>query len=423
MRTKTYIAIALLLVGSSWAVAQEQPTPTQDPIGPLEQPIQQAPTATTQDALQPVAQPPAAATQDALQPVAQPPAATTQDALQPVAQPPAAATQDALQPVEQAPTTVAQEPVPAKRNTYLPAQESYNVFVLGDSLAGGLFAGMQRLTVGDKEIDVDGRFKEDSGIARPEFYDWNEAIPKILESNKVDIAVVLIGTNDAQAMTDGVERLEFGTPQWTALYSREADRLINTAKQGGAAVYWVSLPPMQAPSYNASITEIAAIQKRQAEAASIKYVDVRPELTEPDGKMMIRGPDDTGALRKIRDNDGIHFMKVGNNKLAKMILDVLRVDIANARTNTPEEVVVAPIIEDATGKTESGQIPPETMAPDGSMPVESGKSDAADNGKTDLALKGAITQPPPENPAAKFFRTGEAPPPVAGRFDDFSYTE
>ena len=45
------------------------------------------------------------------------------------------------------------------------------------------------------------------------------------------------------------------------------------------------------------------------------------------------------------------------------------------------------------------------------------------DGKTDLALKGAITQPPPESPAARFFRTGEAPPPVAGRFDDFSYTE
>ena len=222
-------------------------------------------------------------------------------------------------------------PAPVKRNTYLPAQDSYDVFVLGDSLAGGLYAGMERLTIGDKEVKVGGRFKEDSGIARPEFYDWNDAIPKILESNKVDIAVILIGTNDAQPMTDGVERLEFGTPQWTALYSREIDRLINTAKQGGAAVYLVSLPPMQAPSYNASITEIAAIQKRQAEAASIKYVDVRPQLTDPDGKMMIRGPDDTGDMRKFRDNDGIHFMKVGNNKLAKMILDVLRTDIGNAR--------------------------------------------------------------------------------------------
>src|SRR5690606_25261720 len=108
----------LLLAGLSQAGAQEQPTPTQDPIAPLLQ---------------------------------------------------------SLEPAEQPSSIDAGEAAQAKRNTYLPAQDSYKVFVLGDSLAGGLFAGMERLTVGDKEIEVGGRFKEDSGIARPEFYDWNDA--------------------------------------------------------------------------------------------------------------------------------------------------------------------------------------------------------------------------------------------------------
>ena len=246
------IVVGLILAGSGWANAQEEPTPTQDSVVPLQVPLQ-------------------------------PPEQSVK------------AAQEPLRPAEQ-PVESVQVPAPVKRNTYLPAQDSYDVFVLGDSLAGGLYAGMERLTIGDKELKVGGRFKEDSGIARPEFYDWNDAIPKILESNKVDIAVILIGTNDAQPMTDGVERLEFGTPPWTALYSREIDRLINTLKQGGAAIYWVSLPPMQAPSYNASITEIAAIQKRQAEAASIKYVDVRPQLRAiirvcPDSRTDQRGRD------------------------------------------------------------------------------------------------------------------------------------
>jgi hypothetical protein len=379
MQLRICVAVALLFMGSSWVTAQEQPTATQDPIGPV---------------------------QEQITPAEQPPAAIPPEP----------------ELIEQPPTAADEAPAPARRNTYLPAQEVYDVFVLGDSLAGGLYAGMQRLTVGNKEIKVGGRFKEDSGIARPEFYDWNDAIPKILESNKVDIAVILIGTNDAQPMTDGVERLEFGTPQWTALYSREVDRLINTAKQGGAAVYLVSLPPMQAASYNASITEIAAIQKRQAQAASIKYIDVRPQLTDADGKMMIRGPDDTGDMRKIRDNDGIHFMKVGNNKLARMILDVIEADIANARSTTPvAEEIAAPIIEDATGNVEGVQLAPEPLTGEGGGVA--GNADVAQDGKTDLALKGAITQPPPEAPAARFFRTGESPPAVAGRFDDFSYTE
>ena len=183
---------------------------------------------------------------------------------------------------------------------------------------------MSRLNVGNPEIKLGVRFKEDSGIARPEFYDWNEAIPKIFESNEVDIAIIMVGTNDAQAMSDGIERLEFGTPPWTALYSREVDRLINTLKQGGVAVYWVSLPPMAAPSYDAAITQIADIQKRQAEAASIRYVDIRPELTE-------RRRQDAGArtgrhgrtFASCATMTAYSFMKVGNNKIGKLVLDVV----------------------------------------------------------------------------------------------------
>ena len=420
--------VVLLSLSALPATAQEQPLkdqlqqPVQEPAQPLHEPLQpmQEPAQTLQAPLEPT-QEPAQTLQAPLQP-AQEPAQTLQEPLQPT-QEPAQTLQEPTQPVPE-PAQAAGEQAQPKRASYLPAKDNYDVFVLGDLLAGGLYAGMERVTVGDREIKVRGRFKEDSGIARPEFYDWNDAIPKILESNKVDIAVILIGTNDAQAMTDGVERLEFGTPQWTALYSREVDRLINTVKQGGAAVYWVSLPPMAAPSYNASISQIAEIQKRQAEAASVRYIDVRGQLTEPDGKMMVRGPDDTGDMRKLRDNDGIRFMKVGNNKLGKMVLDVLRAEINLAR-NAPlaTDEVAAPIIEDATGKQETGRLLPNWMPADGGFPAESGKSDAAGDGKTDFALRGAITQPPVETPASRLFKLGEAPPPVAGRFDDFSFTE
>jgi hypothetical protein len=278
------------------------------------------------------------------------------------------------------------------------------------------------LNVGNPEIKLGVRFKEDSGIARPEFYDWNEAIPKIIESNAVDIAIIFVGTNDSQAMTDGIERLEFGTPPWTALYSREVDRLINTLKQGGVAVYWVSLPPMAAPSYDAAIAQIADIQKRQAEAASIRYIDLRPELTGEDGKMLVRGPDDTGGIRKLRDNDGVSFMKVGNNKIGKLVLDALNSDIALARSNTPSTIESSSLEGGGAIKDQESLLSGSAAAA-GVDPAEGGKSDAGPGGKTDFALRGAITQPAPESPAKRLFKYGEAPPPVAGRFDDFSFTE
>src|SRR5262245_44976579 len=43
-------------------------------------------------------------------------------------------------------------------------QESYQLFVFGDSLAAGLFAGMSRMAEGDLRLVIDGRFKDDSGL-------------------------------------------------------------------------------------------------------------------------------------------------------------------------------------------------------------------------------------------------------------------
>jgi hypothetical protein len=395
MRLMSYRLFAILFLATvaAWPLhAQEQsPTPTQDAL-----PAPEVSPTPTQDAL----------------PTPEVSPTPTQDALQTPEVTPSQSEQAAPAQPEQ------QEP----RKSYLPVKDSYKVFVFGDYLAGGLSAGMSRLNVGNPEIKLGVRFKEDSGIARPEFYDWNEAIPKIIESNAVDIAIIFVGTNDSQAMTDGIERLEFGTPPWTALYSREVDRLINTLKQGGVAVYWVSLPPMAAPSYDAAIAQIADIQKRQAEAASIRYIDLRPELTGEDGKMLVRGPDDTGGIRKLRDNDGVSFMKVGNNKIGKLVLDALNSDIALARSNTPSTIESSSLEGGGAIKDQESLLSGSAAAA-GVDPAEGGKSDAGPGGKTDFALRGAITQPAPESPAKRLFKYGEAPPPVAGRFDDFSFTE
>src|SRR5215470_9776113 len=80
---------------------------------------------------------------------------------------------------------------------YFEAKDLYQVFVLGDSFAAGLWSGVSRNIDGDMRISLNGRYKEDSGLSRPEYYDWNGALPKILASNKIDIAIVMLGSNGA----------------------------------------------------------------------------------------------------------------------------------------------------------------------------------------------------------------------------------
>ncbi|CAN5473038.1 hypothetical protein BH10PSE7_BH10PSE7_14640 [soil metagenome] len=309
---------------------------------------------------------------------------------------------------------------PAK--TYLPRKETYKVLVLGDSLAAGLWSGMMRMAADDASLSIDGRYKEDSGLARPEYYDWPESIPKILENSPIDIAVVLVGANDRQVIKNGEFRYAFGTREWTKLYETYDDRLIEALKHQGVAIYWVGLPPMQERDYDDAAVAIMELQRERAKAAGIRFVETRATLA-PDGVYTNQGPDETGTKTRLRSNDGVHFLRPGNNRLANLVLDAIRADIkAAAATDVPG----------LAGKEdqEPGQGP--------AFGTESNviHLDPGDVGNTIVmnqpggaegikAPSGApITDPTeavkPGTAAARLFTLGEPVPSKPGRFDDFA---
>jgi hypothetical protein len=154
-------------------------------------------------------------------------------------------------------------------------KESYQVFVFGDSLAAGLFAGLSRMAEGDLRIAIDGRFKDDSGLARPEFYDWAAALPKIHERREMDIAVILLGSNDGQDIRTISGPIQFGTPEWASTYAGRVDDIIGRLKERNVAIYWVELPPMGPAPLEAEASYVATIQRDRALREKIRYVETR----------------------------------------------------------------------------------------------------------------------------------------------------
>lgn len=54
-------------------------------------------------------------------------------------------------------------------------RERYTLLVLGDTLAGGLWAGLGRTAKPEDRLQIEGRYREGSGFTRPDLYDWLEA--------------------------------------------------------------------------------------------------------------------------------------------------------------------------------------------------------------------------------------------------------
>ncbi len=305
---------------------------------------------------------------------------------------------------------------------YFAAKDLYEIFVLGDSLAAGLWSGVSRVIAGDMRISLNGRYKEDSGLSRPEYYDWNGALPKILASNKIDIAIVMIGSNDAQPIRDGQVRYAFDTPEWRAAYVAQVDKLMASLKAAGAAVYWMELPPMQAPKYDASMKIVSAIHKERALAAGIRFVETRTVLSD-NGNYSESGFDDTGEFVKLRSRDGVHFLKEGNNKVGNLVVADINKDIEIAVAAVP---VPPPATPESLAAPDFGQttaaVPPDGESQDGLEELSQAKSDYA--GALPMPVDPAMAElaktTKPGTDASRLFSRGEAIAARPGRFDDFT---
>ena len=311
-----------------------------------------------------------------------------------------------------------------------PQDDTVRILVIGDALGGGLGAGLTRVAELEDAFNVTVRFNEESGIARPELYDWSESLPKILKGKSYDAAVVLLGANDRQMIRSNVLRFAFNTPGWITAYKAQTDRILDALDGAGLKVYWVSIPPMADPEYEAAMQVILGIQKERVEAKGAVFVDIRPAFLNSDGTYTDLGPDDTGAVRKLRARDGVSFFKQGNNRMGQLVLGAIKRGGTQKRPDPSQPRIAKTAVPPATIVSEPdkplfGQRGPEGLeisfrpedfdAAAVALLVEQGAFG------TGLAALQAIAQP--GSAAEKLFVAGETVAAPAGRADDFTLPE
>lgn len=307
--------------------------------------------------------------------------------------------------------------------------ENTRILVIGDALGGGLGAGITRMAELETGFEVTNRFKEESGVARPEFHDWGVALPKLLEGDAFDAVVVLLGSNDRQSIRIDERRLVFGTPEWVEAYKARTDRILDALLSAGVKVYWVSIPPMADPEYDAAMRNLTELQRQRVEAKGAKFVDIRKAFLNPDGSYTDSGPGDEGVVRRLRSRDGITFFKQGNNRMGQLVLAAIKEGMA--------EAVPPQGTEAAAGK---GDVPPLSNVPlfgqaaaDGAAvtmrPADIKVTDLLPKASEPAALPGLGARlaglralAVPGSAAEMLFSVGQMPAPPAGRADDFNFT-
>lgn len=200
------------------------------------------------------------------------------------------------------------------------AEGATRLAVFGDSMAGDVARALERLFAEDPNLVVIPQGVGSSGFVRDDYFDWNKTIAEQIAEDAFDIAVVIIGINDRQAL-GGMEPL---SAEWTAAYSQRVSNFVSQLRSANKPTIWIGLPPMEANSYGQAIAKISELQKLAVFSGGAEFLDIYERFLNEEGKYSSFGPDLNGNRVRMRKEDGIHFSAAGADKVAFYLSQTLK---------------------------------------------------------------------------------------------------
>ena len=260
--------------------------------------------------------------------------------------------------VRRGPVSSTPSPVPASNGTPVPVDRQFIVAVLGDSLGQMLSQGLQEAFTDKPEVTLLRKARDSSGLVRDDFYDWPKAVRDMLAGNeRIDVAVMMVGSNDRQSLHDGAATYDAKSPRWQELYGQRIEALAAQFRDRKIPLIWVGLPIMRNERYSADMLAFNSIMRDAATRAGAVYVDTWEPFADDRGQFDAFGPDINGQIVKIRAADGVHFTRAGARKLAHFVEGDLR-RLYDARKPPP-----------ATTDSLVASLPP-TSGPQGSVATD-----------------------------------------------------
>lgn len=248
------------------------------------------------------------------------------------ADPPAPEPAPAAAAAPQEPAIAPATPEPLPEEVAAAPSGPRKVLVLGDSLAATGFGAMLEKKLDEHpDIECFRKAKSATGLARPDFYDWESEAKKAVEQRKPDLVVVIMGGNDGQDLTTKSgkgKRVAWKSDGWNDAYKARVAEFLGEISAEGRKVLWLGLPRTGTTSFEQKLTTIRDLQSQAladfGEAGV--YLDTSPFITDSAGELIDTATIGKRKAQALREEDGIHFTMAGSEFFAdKVYPEVLRV--------------------------------------------------------------------------------------------------
>lgn len=200
------------------------------------------------------------------------------------------------------------------------------VWVFGDSLlnmGGPRIATLLEMS-GNAEVWVDSR--PNTGITRPDYFDWPGALEERLSTRpKPDVVVFLMGANDGQNVRIDGKSTGRWTEAWQGEVRRRFSRMMGVLDSAGAEVLWLGLPGMRGTTHQRTADLLnSAISAEADKHVRVRFFPIEPYFAIEGKRFSLHLEDSAGRRFPARANDGVHFTWSGSRVLAQVVVDTLQ---------------------------------------------------------------------------------------------------
>lgn len=152
-------------------------------------------------------------------------------------------------------------------------------------------------------------YKISSGLINTGFFDWDAYADQQMALYKPDVAVFMIGANDARSGMDLED------------YRTRVDAMMDHLYAPGRLVVWVAQPTMGRPDLAVAVPPINEVFRQEAAKRPwVLYVDAWTLTAGASGGFSTYLVDESGATVLARADDGVHLSPAGGRIIAQGVI-------------------------------------------------------------------------------------------------------
>ncbi|EJF78037.1 hypothetical protein ME7_00028 [Bartonella birtlesii LL-WM9] len=221
----------------------------------------------------------------------------------------------------------------------LKEENAKRILVIGDFVASAVADALKKLFTDNRYIIIINNTMPTSGLIQTDQTSWKNNIYELINKNKPDAIVMVIGANDNQPIKTlhGI----FGTlqPEWLNIYKQRITEIAEILHTSGKPWIWIGQPAFGNDNLTQKMKFFNELYKQATEVAGGYFVDIWSGFINEQGQFSFSGYDTNGKIIRLRTHDGINFTSEGKKKLASYLEKKLE-NILNIHTFSHENLLL-----------------------------------------------------------------------------------